>query len=127
MSPALRVSVKLLDDTNNLLATTTTDASGGYGFFNLLFGQYQIEFVRPSMDFVFSPANAPGSNSANDSNANSTGFASVTLTTGVNDITVDAGMYLPTLSLQRRPQLPLRRLLRHRSRLPIRHWHRHPH
>ena len=65
------VMVNLYSDTNNLLATTTTNAGGGYAFFNLISGQYQIEFVWPSMDFMLSPANAPASNSTNDSNANS--------------------------------------------------------
>lgn len=91
------VTVKLYDCSGNLLATTVTDANGYYLFGNLSAGSYKVKFVLPS-GYVFSPKDQ-GGNDAVDSDADpSTGFTGCyTLAAGENNLTVDAGMYNPTI------------------------------
>ena len=86
-------TVRLLDVSSNLLATTTTTTNGAYAFTNLVPGTYLLQFVAPS-GFVFTAQNA-GTNTAVDSDANPvTGMtAPVTLTSGQNDMARDAGLY----------------------------------
>jgi hypothetical protein len=43
-----RVTVKLYDANNNLVATTTTDNNGHYLFTNLAAGQYYVQFTLPA-------------------------------------------------------------------------------
>ncbi len=93
------VTVKLYDATNALVGTTTTDASGIYGFSGLAAGTYTVQFVAPS-GYTISPKNQ-GTDDNKDSDIDpSTGkTASVTLTAGQSDLTVDAGMYVTPASL----------------------------
>jgi len=90
------VTVNLLDGAGNPLAgkTTTTNASGYYGFSNLEAGSYKVEFVKPVGYSAFSPADQ-GANDAVDSDANpSTGMTTtIALTAGQNDLRWDAGLY----------------------------------
>jgi uncharacterized repeat protein (TIGR01451 family) len=90
------VEVNLLDSLGNFITSTTTDGSGIYSFTNLVPGTYQVEFVLPS-GFAFSPM-LQGSDSAVDSDADTgTGkTAQITLVSGQNDVTRDAGMYSTT-------------------------------
>jgi uncharacterized repeat protein (TIGR01451 family) len=73
---------------------TTTDANGYYLFAGLAPGAYSVKFTLPT-GFVFTTKNAPGSNAANDSDAD-TGTGKTVATTLVNreeDLTWDAGIY----------------------------------
>jgi len=85
----------------NLYGTQVTTFSsagnpGYYNFYGVPPGQYQIQFVPPVGD-TFTTQNASGSNTANDSDANSAGYTPVfSLTGGQVDNTRDAGIILPT-------------------------------
>jgi uncharacterized surface anchored protein len=86
-------TVRLLNSTGAVIATTTTDANGNYLFENLRIGSYTVQFVTPA-GHVPSPS-AVGSDRAVDSNPVG-GNAPVTITgTEVNDtnLTIDAGFY----------------------------------
>ncbi|MBK1986128.1 carboxypeptidase regulatory-like domain-containing protein [Sphaerospermopsis aphanizomenoides BCCUSP55] len=74
------------------VATTTTNASGGYLFENLIPGDYQVKFTAPT-GYAFSTPDQ-GGNDAADSDANpSTGLTqTVTLTSGELNSTLDAGL-----------------------------------
>ncbi len=89
------VTVKLYDCNNNLLETTTTDATGKYEFDGLAAGSYYVEFTLPS-GFVFTTKNA-GSDDEKDSDADVTTGKTVCYNLGNNDEieTIDAGMYDP--------------------------------
>jgi protocatechuate 3,4-dioxygenase beta subunit len=90
------VTVRLLDSTNTVIATTTTLANGTYLFDNLVPGVYAVEF-----DLSTLPANYRfvsqdvGGNDTLDSDANPTTGRTIqtTLTAGENDLTWDAGIY----------------------------------
>ncbi|HLO85900.1 MAG TPA: SdrD B-like domain-containing protein, partial [Nostocaceae cyanobacterium] len=80
------------DDTS---VTTTTDAAGQYSFSGLTPGNYQVTFNQPS-GYNFTKQDA-GSNDAVDSDANATTGKSqvVTLASGENNTTIDAGLFRP--------------------------------
>src|SRR5206468_3005773 len=61
------VTVNLLQG-STVVATTTTNSSGIYGFTGLTPGSYTVQFVAPS-GYVFTTANV-GTNDAIDSDAN---------------------------------------------------------
>lgn len=83
--------------TGSLLRTTTTDADGLYLFDGLAGGTYQVRFVTID-GYEFSPADA--GDDAVDSDALLDGVsADVTVTSGDDILTVDAGMFLSTASL----------------------------
>ena len=95
------VNLHLCSD-NSVVATTTTANNAGtdgfYQFTGLTPGVgYYVEFVLPS-GFTFTTANAPGSTTANDSNAGEAGnfgagtTACVTLASGEYNPTIDAGL-----------------------------------
>lgn len=77
------------------VATTSTDGNGNYSFTNLVPGDYEVLFEAPS-GYLFAPK-GQGSDPNNDSNANpGTGRTdTINLTSGENDITIDAGLYKP--------------------------------
>jgi serine-aspartate repeat-containing protein C/D/E len=94
------VLVKLVRDSNNngsveaseVLATTTTDASGKYAFKGLTPGlDYQVQFFTPSGFDATSPRQAAGGTAAN----NSDGLVSdiVVLSAGEYNQTIDSGFY----------------------------------
>ncbi|MGB9108822.1 MAG: SdrD B-like domain-containing protein, partial [Telluria sp.] len=87
------VTVRLLDNSNNVLATTTTNSSGNYLFSNLNAGSYKVEVVKPT-DYYVTKANI-GSNNAIDSDidVSTARSGTITLTQGQNDLTWDAGLY----------------------------------
>ena len=94
------VTVNLLDAGGNTVGTTTTDALGAYSFTNLAPGTYTVEFIRPN-GLTFSPA-SQGTDPTKDSNANTLSgrSAPVTLASGENNTTIDAGLYsTPNASL----------------------------
>ncbi|TAE30617.1 MAG: DUF11 domain-containing protein [Cytophagales bacterium] len=88
------VTVSLYNN-GTLVATTTTNGSGGYSFTGLTPGDYQVVFTAP-VGMTFSPPNGT-TNTANDSNVTSTtgqlgGTSIVSLTAGQNNPTIDAGL-----------------------------------
>ncbi len=86
------VTVKLYDNSNNLVATTTTNSNGIYTFADVPAGSYYVEFTLPS-NYVFS-AKDQGGNDATDSDANTSNgqTAIFTIADGENKTSVDAGM-----------------------------------
>jgi uncharacterized repeat protein (TIGR01451 family) len=94
------VTVRLLDQNGNELATTTTNANGFYSFTDLAPGTYRVDFVPPA-GYTVSPPNQ-GANDALDSDANlTTGeTANVTLVAGETNNTLDAGLFLQSPGIQ---------------------------
>lgn len=90
------VTVNLYDSADNLIATTTTDASGFYSFTGLDPGDYYVEFVAPA-GYSLTPQDQ-GVDDTTDSDANvTTGQTAIfTITSGESNITIDAGLYQPT-------------------------------
>jgi hypothetical protein len=87
------VTVELRDCAGVLLATTVTDANGNYLFDGLMAGDYKVNFVKPE-GYVFTLPDV--GDDALDSDADATGAAiCTTLDAGENDMTWDAGLYLP--------------------------------
>lgn len=89
------VTVKLLNSSNGLVASTTTNSSGDYNF-SVTPGTYRLEFGKPNSSYFFSPADQ-GANDAIDSDVvdSATGrTALVTVTSGqAPNLTVDAGLF----------------------------------
>lgn len=90
------VLVHLFDSSDHLVGSTTTGGNGEYSFDSLPSGNYYLEF-NPLMGYVFSPQDQGGDDSL-DSDANpangKTGL--VSLISGENNISVDAGL-LPSI------------------------------
>ncbi|MFN5579112.1 MAG: SdrD B-like domain-containing protein [Akkermansiaceae bacterium] len=97
------VTVRLLNSSNLVIATTTTANNGSsqpgyYSFANLETGVYKIEFILPGHNYVFSFQNVDNlgllAGGVNSDAALSTGRTnSFTLTAGLDVINVDAGIY----------------------------------
>ena len=86
------VTVKLLDGNGNVLATTTTDANGGYLFENLAAGSYKVQVVKPNG--YYATLGDKGTNDAIDSDIDSSGRTGlISLAEGETDRSVDAGLY----------------------------------
>jgi 5-hydroxyisourate hydrolase-like protein (transthyretin family) len=95
-TPLANVTVKLTGtagDGTTVSLTTTTDANGKYIFSNLKPGTYTVNFAKPT-GFNSSPKDA-GGNDTTDSDADTNGNVSVTVTSGTNNTTVDAGFNQP--------------------------------
>ena len=88
------VTVRLLDAAGNVVRTTTTDEFGNYIFTGLDAGSYIVEFANLPVGFTFS-ASGQGGNPDGDSNANPTTgrTAPITLGTGEDNMSVDAGIH----------------------------------
>ncbi|MEA3288519.1 MAG: choice-of-anchor D domain-containing protein [Candidatus Marinimicrobia bacterium] len=91
--PGIDVEIKI-DGGGASVATTTTDASGYYSFSGLSNQTYRLYFTGLPAGYVFSPQDA-GSDDALDSDTyTSDGRShSFTLTTGVFNSSLDAGVY----------------------------------
>ncbi|WP_426954437.1 SdrD B-like domain-containing protein [Muricoccus radiodurans] len=89
------VTVRLVNNVGDTVATTTTTADGTYSFDSFTPGQYQVEFTAPD-GTVFTAAHQ-GSNNAVDSDADPTTGRSDTLNvlSGSTIANVGAGIYVP--------------------------------
>ncbi len=87
------VTVRLLDSTGTTtLATTTTGLGGAYAFTNLNAGTYTVQFVAPTT-YQFTLSNVGGNDGADSDADVTTGKTSqITLSSGQNDSTIDAGV-----------------------------------
>ncbi|WP_192579011.1 SdrD B-like domain-containing protein [Fibrisoma limi] len=91
------VTVTLVNN-GTAVASVVTDANGVYSFTGLTPGvSYQVQFTAPA-NFTASPANQ-GGDDATDSDAINGVTQSVTLASGENNTTLDAGFYLLPASL----------------------------
>ncbi|WP_287904492.1 SdrD B-like domain-containing protein [Chloroflexus sp.] len=91
----VNVTVELFSAGNNtLVATTTTDANGIYGFSHLLPGNYYVRFALPTGYTDVSPQDQ-GSDNAIDSDADpgTRQTVVITLAAGDNDPTWDMGVF----------------------------------
>jgi hypothetical protein len=101
--PGVPVELREGDCAGNVVATTTTDADGLYLFTDLAPGEYCVQFHSDPADALdcgegsttsYTTKKAPGSTSANDSNANPDGSTdSIDLEAGESDLTIDAGLF----------------------------------
>ncbi len=96
------VVVSLLDINNNPVKNpvngtdyeVTTDIDGKYLFENLPAGEYKVKFNIPT-DYILSPKNRGGFEK--DSNPFRSGLTErIILSEGENNLSIDAGLYLPT-------------------------------
>lgn len=100
---AAGVTVRLLDATGNLLATTVTDSTGSYLFTGLPPGQYAVQVVAPDGQ-AFTSSNV-GSNDGIDSdviwngNGNTATSGLVTLAAGESNLSLDAGLKPAVVSI----------------------------
>ena len=93
------ITVKLLDQNGNVIATTLTDATGNYLFDSLASGNYRVKIDVPSTFDGVSKQNA-GTNDAFDNDFNSTGLSHlITIDTSKpesdtlrNNPNIDAGL-----------------------------------
>lgn len=96
------VQVELFDNSHNLILSTMTSSLNGepgyYVFDNVFTGSYYIKFSLPG-DYVFVRANS-GNNDGLDSDVSSNISLGTTdifsLSSGIQDVDVDAGVYLPS-------------------------------
>ncbi len=88
------VTVNLLDASDNVIATTTTDGNGHYVFDGLPAGTYTVEFVAPG--YTFSDK-GQGGDTATDSDADpATGKTDpIVLNAGEKNSDIDAGISVP--------------------------------
>lgn len=86
------VTLTLLNAAGQVVATTTTDATGFYKFANLAPGNYTVRVVPPA-NYSLSPK-SQGGNTALDSDFDIVSYTtgSVTLTAGQNRTDIDAGL-----------------------------------
>ncbi|MTJ30493.1 S8 family serine peptidase, partial [Aphanizomenon sp. UHCC 0183] len=86
------VPVILYDNTNNAIATTTSDAGGFYRFTNIAIGDYTIKVTAPAT-YLFSPQNQ-GTNDTLDSDFNpNNGLTATFSLSSDSNLTLDAGLY----------------------------------
>ncbi len=94
------LTLRLLDAAANVLATTTTDSSGGYQFCGLpAGGQFFVELLLASSAWQFSPADQGGDNAVDSDFTPSGTVGRTPLITmpAANDFTWDAGInQIPT-------------------------------
>ncbi|MCK6373166.1 MAG: carboxypeptidase regulatory-like domain-containing protein, partial [Zoogloea sp.] len=93
------VTVKLLNAAGTVVATATTDANGNYVFSNLTPGSYSVQVVAPT-GYTFTTKDAAAATDLTDSDVDQTTgkTATVTVASGENNTTVDAGLVAPTAS-----------------------------
>ncbi len=89
------VTVELLDSVGTAIDSTTTGGAGDYTFTDIEPGDYSVRFTT-TVGYRLSPANT-GGNDALDSDPNpvSGETGTITVVSGTNDVSIDAGFYLP--------------------------------
>ncbi len=94
------VTVTLSTCTGTMLATTTTDMSGNYGFVGLLPGSYKLTFSDLPANYIFS-AKDQGADDTVDSDADPSDGETdcVSLGLGEHNTDLDAGAYLETATI----------------------------
>lgn len=85
------VTVKLLDENQAVITTTTTDANGNYLFDGLSAGTYSIQ-VTPPRWFRITRSNAGGDTMDSDVSTWTGISAPVTLAAGEENLTIDVGL-----------------------------------
>jgi hypothetical protein len=83
----------LYDESEGLVATTTTDATGDYLFDRLIPGDYRLEVTRPAAYDLFSPTGQGGDGAADSDTDAGGAMAATTLASGEADMTWDSGMF----------------------------------
>ncbi len=89
-------TVKLLNSAGTVIATTTTDSQGKYLFSGLSAGDYKVQFFKPTGFHSSTRADVGADNADSDiakTTASSATTATINLSAGENDTTVDAGFY----------------------------------
>ena len=88
------VTVNLLDGSNAIIGTTTTDANGNYLFTALAPGSYHVQVIKPDATWTFTNPGV-GGNAALDSDTDvTTGITPVKVyVSGDDDRSIDSGMY----------------------------------
>ncbi|MFW2383844.1 MAG: SdrD B-like domain-containing protein, partial [Acidimicrobiales bacterium] len=87
------VTVQLRNSADVVIATTTTNGTGLYAFNSLVPGDYSVVFTAPA-GYQLSPSDVGGDDTIDSDPATGTGVTStVSLVSGVDDDSVDAGMY----------------------------------
>ena len=87
----VNIKVELYDDSNNLIATTHTDSNGKYLFCELKPGKYRVKFEQPDT-YLFTLKDRD--DDAKDSDVDDSGWSQVVeLSSGSNNLTIDAGVY----------------------------------
>ncbi|MFZ1785165.1 MAG: SdrD B-like domain-containing protein, partial [Ferruginibacter sp.] len=91
---AAGVSVALLNASNSVIATTTTDVNGLYLFTDLVAGTYFVKFGNLPAGFAATTKNAAGSTAANNSDADVTTLTTdaIVLPAATNDLNWDMGI-----------------------------------
>lgn len=93
--PVSGVTVRLLDEDNNVIDTMTTDEDGMYLFDELPPGKYIVEFVAPN-GRVFTVANVGNDSTDSDANTSTGRSGVIMLGLGEDILDVDAGI-IPAL------------------------------
>lgn len=89
------------DQNGPITATTQTDASGLYLFAGLLPGTYQVTFVQPA-GYAFTLVDQGGDDAADSDADRLTGVtANITLASGQDDLTWDAGLVRPAIDIEK--------------------------
>ncbi|MFM9909254.1 MAG: SdrD B-like domain-containing protein, partial [Chitinophagaceae bacterium] len=91
-----------LDAGENIsVASIITDQIGQYLFTNLTPGNYQVQYSTVPGGLNFTQQNTPGDNGNNtNSDANISGLtATINLSIGEGDLSIDAGLYKPTATI----------------------------
>jgi len=79
---------------NAVNLTTTTDATGLYQFTGLVPGDYKVTFSSPGAQYKPTVKDTPADDAKDSDASTTTGETTVTnLTSGENDMTIDAGFY----------------------------------
>lgn len=94
------VTVNLLNAAGTVIGTQTTDANGNYLFTGLAAGQYAVQFAKPT-GLQFTTANVGSDGLDSDANTITGKTGIYTLAAGQQNLTVDAGLKAPVVTLVR--------------------------